>query len=102
MTMKDKFICSRCGLCCMQLHRNKMYKELDRGDGICKHFNVETKLCEIYLERPIICRIDDMYEKYFIQFFTKVEYYNLNYTYCLEFQGNKKEIIHKKAKISLS
>jgi Fe-S-cluster containining protein len=29
---------------------------LDRGDGICRHFNTETDTCEIFDTRPDICR----------------------------------------------
>ena len=42
------FTCDKCGLYCSHLHLfGDAYKFLDRGDDICKYFNVETKLCTI-------------------------------------------------------
>ncbi|WP_265490443.1 CxxCxxCC domain-containing protein [Mergibacter septicus] len=48
------FYCDQCGLCCMNLDKNPILSDLDRGDGICKHFNQQTKLCEIYTNRPLV------------------------------------------------
>ena len=46
------FECDCCGLCCMNITKNYMYTDLDRGDGICKYLNLKSKLCEIYDHRP--------------------------------------------------
>ena len=37
---------------------------MDRGDGTCKNLNLETMLCTIYDERPIICNVDGFYNQY--------------------------------------
>lgn len=78
------FKCDKCGLCCM--HIGKIGKEfgLDRNDGVCKFLNMETKLCEIYNKRPIICNVDKYYEKYLSTLCSKHNYYEANYSVCKE------------------
>lgn len=76
------FQCDSCGLCCKKLDKSTIYNELNRGDGICKFFDENTNLCSIYYNRPILCRVDDMYEKYYHKVMTRDEYYNLNYDAC--------------------
>lgn len=76
------FNCDQCGLCCKSLHDSEMYKDLNRGDGVCKHYDEVTNLCSIYDKRPLKCRIDDMYEKKFKQLLTLEQYYELNYEGC--------------------
>jgi len=31
------FKCDKCGLCCSNIGNSKIYKDLDRGDGVCKY-----------------------------------------------------------------
>ncbi|NMF07954.1 YkgJ family cysteine cluster protein [Clostridium beijerinckii] len=76
------FKCYKCGLCCCNIRNNILYKELDDGEGICIHYNKESKLCSIYNERPVICRVDEYYELYFRNLMTIEEYYKLNYEAC--------------------
>ena len=80
------FFCDKCGLCCKQVGKSHIYKELDRGDGVCKYFDDKSKLCTIYENRPIFCRVDEMYELCFKKNMTKEEYYNLNYKSCSKFK----------------
>lgn len=80
------FFCNKCGLCCTQVGKSYIYKELDRGDGVCQYFDDKSKLCTIYENRPIFCRVDEMYELYFKKNMTKEEYYNLNYKSCSKFK----------------
>ena len=54
------FKCDCCGECCRNLDKSDLYKELNRGDGVCK-FLMEN-LCSIYDNRPLLCRIDDSYD----------------------------------------
>ena len=66
MSDRPKFVCTCCGACCMQLPLfGPMYQDLDRGDGVCKYFDVSTKLCTIYKERPLKCRVEEGYDVYF-------------------------------------
>lgn len=74
------FICDKCGECCRNLWRSKLYKDLDRGDGVCKH--LVGNLCSIYDDRPLLCRVDESYDVYFGLYMTREEYYRLNYMGC--------------------
>ena len=49
------FKCDQCGLCCRSVGTSYVYKDLDRGDGVCRYFQ------------------DKM---------TKVEFFELNYREC--------------------
>lgn len=80
----NKFYCDKCGICCRNLKGIDLYKDLDRGDGVCVFLNEATKLCIIYEDRPLICRVDDMYEEYFSSHISKEEYFDMNYKACLE------------------
>ena len=66
---------------------SEIYKELDRGDGICKY--LKGNLCSIYKNRPMICRIDEGYEAIFRNYISKDEYYKQNYRVC-EILKNRK------------
>lgn len=74
------FKCSQCGECCRHLDKSELYKDLDRGDGICRYLN--GSLCSIYESRPLLCRIDESYYAYFSEIYTKDEYYRLNEQAC--------------------
>ncbi|MBE6097964.1 MAG: YkgJ family cysteine cluster protein [Schwartzia succinivorans] len=81
------FQCDKCGLCCQSLSANEMYKHLDRGDGICRYYDEQTKLCSIYNERPIICNVDQYYETKLKFVVDKEIYYKKNYTVCEELKS---------------
>ena len=54
-----------CGACCMNLKRlYGIYDKLDRGDGVCKNFDEESKRCLIYNTRPDICRVEWVYTSF--------------------------------------
>lgn len=74
------FKCDKCGECCRHLDHSELYRELDRGDGVCKY--LVQNLCSIYDERPLLCRVDESYDAYFKSIMTKDEYYRLNYEGC--------------------
>ena len=81
------FFCDKCGLCCRNISNVKEFQEFNRGDGVCKYLDENTNLCKIYENRPLICRVDEMYNKYFYQFYTKEQYYELNYNVCKKLKG---------------
>ena len=74
------FKCSMCGNCCRNLDKSDVYKELDRGDGVCMY--LDGNKCSIYDNRPLLCRIDESYEVYFKDSYSLEEYYKLNYSVC--------------------
>ena len=74
------FDCKQCGKCCRHLKGSEVYKELDRGDGVCKYLS--GNLCSIYDERPLICRVDECYDAVYSEIYTREEYYRLNKEAC--------------------
>ena len=84
------FKCNKCGACCRHLDRSELYRELDRGDGVCKY--LVQNLCSIYDERPLLCRVDESYDAYFKYEMTKDEYYRLNYEGCKTIKSIKEEV----------
>ena len=77
------FPCTACGACCRNLSHSPLYASLDRGDGICRHFDTRTNLCRIYETRPKICRVTEMFEA-FEDRLTWEEYVDLNLQSCRE------------------
>lgn len=86
------FKCDRCGLCCMNVGSIPLYKDLDRGDGICRFFDCITHLCTIYDIRPIKCNVDLAYDMYFENVMTKEQYYRLNYNECENLKRKDKNV----------
>lgn len=77
----------------MNLKMSELYSDLDRGDGICKHFDIETKLCLIYTNRPDKCNIDKIYDICYKEKMSREQYYELNYKACKLFkEGEKKNV----------
>lgn len=80
------FQCDKCGACCRNLRLSPLYKELDRGDGVCRYLN--GNLCSIYDKRPLICRVDDSYNEFFKDKLSLEEYYRLNCEACTKLKMN--------------
>lgn len=74
------FKCDKCGECCRNLDKSDLYKDLDRGDGICKY--LDGNMCSIYEERPLLCRVDESYEVLFKDIINRSDYYKFNYESC--------------------
>lgn len=85
------FNCDKCGLCCAHIGGNILYKELDRGDGVCKF--LKGKLCSIYKERPLLCRVDESWEKVFHSEISLEDFYQLNYQGCKALKDTYEEDI---------
>lgn len=73
------FNCSKCGKCCQHVADVKQLKSVD---GVCVNYNPSTKLCNIYEDRPAICRVDDGYSTYFKDKVGYEEYIKMNYDAC--------------------
>lgn len=76
------FPCFACGKCCQNIADKPQAIYLDRGDGICRHYNELSKMCKIYNERPIICRIKDFYNTYLTHIYSWEEFVELNLKGC--------------------
>lgn len=82
------FECDKCGLCCRNLNRSPLYKELDDGTGKCRF--LKGSLCGIYEERPLLCRIEESYDAFFKEIMSKEEYYRLNTEVCNQLKEENK------------
>ena len=81
------FNCDKCGECCRNLQLSEIYRELDRGDGVCKY--LVGNLCSIYENRPTVCRVDECYDLFFKTEMTREEYYKKNYQMCKELKKRR-------------
>lgn len=81
------FPCDQCGECCRNLKLSDLYKDLDRGDGVCKYLS--GNLCSIYESRPLLCRIDESYQVYFRDLMSQEEFYRANLQVCSELKNKK-------------
>ena len=82
------FHCDQCGKCCRVLNLSELYADLDSGNGVCRY--LDGNLCSIYNDRPLICRIDECYEKFFKDSMTKKEFYQENYKVCAYLKSTEK------------
>lgn len=83
-----QFKCDMCGECCRHIDRIHQLKLFDTGNGTCKY--LKDSLCSIYENRPDICRVDYMYEKFFLLKMSLDEYYHLNAIGCVELKSLQK------------
>lgn len=49
-------------------------------DGVCKYLKEDK--CTIYNDRPLICRVDDMYHKVMYKYMTLKQFYSINTATC--------------------
>ena len=85
--------CDKClGLCCRRIGQFEFMKIFDRGDGVCKYLTKDNK-CEIYDHRPLICNTDRLYELFYVNKLSRIEYDRLNDEACEELKRlyNEKE-----------
>lgn len=76
------FPCDSCGKCCSNVHLSELTQELDRGDGICRHFDDSSLLCRIYDIRPDICRVELQYRNNYAHIYNWNEFVDLNLQVC--------------------
>lgn len=81
------FQCDQCGKCCEKVGSSKIYEFLADSTGKCRY--LKNNKCSIYDSRPLICRVDTMYELYYKDLLTLDEYYKLNYEACSVLKGKK-------------
>jgi len=87
------FPCTGCGLCCRHIENIEELKDYNLGNGTCKYLNTITNNCEIYDERPDICKVDKMFNLKYYRYFSKVNFYKKNAEIC-----NSLQVIHKISK----
>lgn len=83
--MSEKLIpfpCNACGKCCRKVFLSDETAYLDRGDGVCRHFNEETNLCLIYHQRPLICRVEEYYRQNLSHIYQWEDFVRINIEIC--------------------
>lgn len=83
------FNCERCGCCCRNLDKSDIYAPLNRGDGVCKYLKGND--CSIYKNRPVLCQIDESYERFFSGIITRENFYKINKEMCKKLQKLKED-----------
>lgn len=83
------FNCSQCGACCKEIHKSSLVpKAMLDERGWCIHLKDDNS-CAIYHNRPWFCKIDDLYETYFSEQYSLLDYYNANAIICNELQNKQ-------------
>ncbi len=77
-----KFPCTSCGKCCRKVGNSPQTHFLDRGDSVCRYFNEEKNLCNIYNDRPIVCRVQDYYKQYLSDKIRWIDFVEINQEIC--------------------
>lgn len=83
------FYCEHCGCCCRNLDKSDIYAPLNRGDGVCKYLKGND--CSIYENRPVLCGIDESYDRFFSEMMSREEFYDINKQACKQLQKWKEE-----------
>jgi len=76
------FPCNQCGLCCQKVGNYPLGRQLDRGDGVCRYYDIDTHLCRIYEHRPIFCNVDAYYDRYLTKRMSREAWYAMNQKVC--------------------
>lgn len=84
------YSCKQCGCCCRRVGTTIWGRGLALPDGSCKYLDIQTHLCRIYEHRPIFCRVDESYERYFQNQLSREEFYRQNMKICRELQEQEK------------
>ena len=77
----QKFPCTQCGECCKHISHISQLITFDNGRGVCVNLAGDNS-CKIYANRPLICRIDSSYEKYFASICSWEEFLQKNAEAC--------------------
>ena len=93
LEQKINFKCDMCGLCCQNLKETPIKTKLDRGDGVCQHFDEISHMCKIYKTRPLICNVDKFYKLFLKDKISKEGYYELNYDACMKLKQRYNETL---------
>lgn len=76
------FPCNQCGLCCQHVDQAEQSRYLDRGDGVCRHYDAAGKSCSIYATRPAFCRVDLHYDTHYVHLYSWDTFVEMNLEVC--------------------
>jgi Fe-S-cluster containining protein len=79
------FPCTKCGQCCQNIQHVPELATYHNGNGVCVHYSHQNG-CLIYDDRPIFCRIDEGYVKFFASSMSVIDYYRKNAHVCNQLQ----------------
>lgn len=82
MTLHPAFPCNQCGACCRHVDRADETLFLDRGDGICRHYGMESRRCNIYDARPAICQVEKQFLMNYQQHYSWQTFIEINQIAC--------------------
>lgn len=87
------FTCRKCGKCCTKFRLfpegSKWRNELDRGDGTCRYFDENSRLCSIYASRPLICNNVRYYDECLKDSMTREEFDEWLNEYCEKIRNDE-------------
>ncbi|MRX07229.1 YkgJ family cysteine cluster protein [Pseudoduganella sp. FT25W] len=84
---RTPFPCNGCGKCCRQVDKSAETDWLDRGDGVCRHFDETSKRCLIYAERPLVCRVEEYYARHLSTQVSWEHFVAINLDICARLPG---------------
>jgi Fe-S-cluster containining protein len=76
-----------CGECCRRIGCVNLLPEFQGENGSCIHLGADNR-CDIYAERPLLCRVDEIYEVFFASEMTLEVFYEENKKCCAAFRKN--------------
>lgn len=85
LNRNTRFKCTCCGLCCKLVAPKILPAEyIDPETGWCKYLDPETNLCTIYDSRPLVCRVDELWDTFgeSLGYKNKKEWQEGNYEQC--------------------
>ncbi len=87
------FQCQKCGKCCTIFHvfpeDSEIRTALDSGDGTCRYFDRESRLCTIYDSRPLICNNERYYAECLKDSITREEFDAILSEYCEKIRSDE-------------
>ena len=86
------FSCDRCGLCCQSVGMSEAYRDLDRGDGVCRYYDDKSHLCNIYETRPLRCNISAYYEAFLRDSMPRDVYDHMNTEACRQLKRKHNDV----------
>jgi hypothetical protein len=75
--------CKQCGCCCGTLTHNPGIFDFLIENGRCKHYLTAEKKCACYANRPLPCRVDDLYDAVYVRVCSRPDYYAVQAASCL-------------------
>ncbi len=93
MLISKPFPCNKCGQCCQRVNLAPETHFLDRGDGVCRHYDALGKGCNIYNHRPDICRVDRQFQLIYSQRYSWEEFVAANLEVCDLLQADSHSLL---------